>query len=78
MDEQTYKRLKVWIFENHEHHADADGVSFNIDENEWTDEGGTSDCFDGDYPYVNSLSLEGFIDSLVDPTWAASYQYGGK
>jgi hypothetical protein len=75
MDETTYKRLKTWIFENHTHHGTID--EHTVDSDEWSRIDDDTICDEGDYPYVNSLALEGYLDSLVDPTWAASYQYKG-
>ena len=55
MEEATYRKLRVWVFDNHEHH------------DMWADAVNDDDyhCSDGDSPYVNSLRLEELLISLV-------------
>ena len=45
---ETKEKIKKWIFDNHMHHEDSP----------------TNDCQEADAPYVNSLNLEKFIESL--------------
>lgn len=51
IDEFTKTRIKQWILENHDHHAEDETTL-------------RTDCVDGDSPYVNSKDLEDFIESL--------------
>ena len=53
MNEETYNKIKKWIFDNHEHHHMEDDHDDN-----------SSKCSEGNYPYVNSLFLEKFIDDI--------------
>jgi len=52
MNEETKAKILQWILENHEHHDMYD------------DDTPACDCYDGQYPYVNSLELEKFIKIL--------------
>lgn len=54
MDKQTQEVILKWIFDNHQHHSEAD---LNVDSFQTI-------CDDGDQPYVNSLELEKFILNL--------------
>lgn len=84
MDEATYKKIKAWIFDNHEHHAGTEKFVMTLSGEEELRLVGeemhedTSECTDGNYPYVNSMDLEKFIDSLVSKEWVKHYIYGEK
>ena len=60
MTREEKKKILDWIFENHEHHFGCEG--FDIINGE--DISRASKCTDGDFPYVNSLELERFINEL--------------
>jgi len=54
MDEETRKKILDWIFKNHNHHKECWCGNDSCEHN----------CYDADFPYVNSLELEKFIKKL--------------
>jgi len=65
MNEETRKKILDWIFKNHEHHAESESFSIDIQSGEeHSCDGSKCKCSDGNYPYVNSIKLEEFIKSL--------------
>ena len=54
MTEEIKQQIIKWIFDNHNHHDNADDETVNVEDK----------CWDADYPYVNSLELEKFIKSI--------------
>lgn len=51
--QKELKEIKKWVVDNHDHHIGADED--------------LEGCVDKDYPYVNSLELEKFLESLAPP-----------
>lgn len=75
MDETTYKLIKRFIFDNHNHHADSERFVMTLDSKSEMHIEDQSRCEDGNNPYINSMHLEKFIDSLVDREWQKRYEY---
>ena len=52
MNKETKAKILKWILDNHEHHEEFDDDEYGCR------------CTDAKYPYVNSLELEKFINTL--------------
>lgn len=64
MDEVIKEKIIQWILNNHMHHECSELNSINLKNCKIEYSPGTTACVDGNYPYVNSLELEKFIESL--------------
>ena len=69
-DNALIEDIVSWVQDNHKHHSGAPGIAFTFDDTTWHKKGtpieDSSGCYDGEYPYVNSIELLKFIKKRQD------------